>query len=593
MFRVSSLRALRSFRCCVQHRALALAAPATATLSSATSTARQWQQIPGGARASSATAAMVGGTLLSLSLYTLWGEPATQARCDNVLSGNSQNHDLVLLKAVFSGDMEKTKEALENGASASAKHPGGWSALHVAACRGNASLCQLLLDHKASPDVVDEYSGRDFRVLRERQACFPRHLNPTSDFRGFTPLHYAVLMEDVQVVAVLQAACASPFVQDLSGHRAIDYAASEDLKRAMRQYEDEYESLKRKHKEKEEEHARLLRRQFPLEQRVKQHIVGQEGPIRAIGAAIRRRENKWHDEDKPLVFLFLGSSGIGKTELAKRVGQYLNGEKKGAFIRMDMTEFQEKHEVSKFIGSPPGYIGHDEGGQLTKQLAANPSAVVLFDEVEKAHPDVLTVLLQLFDEGRLTDGKGNTIECKDAIFIMTSNLAQEEIAAHASMLRKTQAEGEIEPSKDFREGVIRPILKQHFQRNEFIGRINEILYFLPFSHNELRQLVELQLRRWADKAKQRHKIELTWEPGVTELLCDDYDIHYGARSLQHAVERRVINLLAKSHEEEQLKPGAKVLVSVDGQGGVRLHINNPEEKAASGLFGFLGGKRRE
>ena len=151
--------------------------------------------------------------------------------------------------------------------------------------------------------------------------------------------------------------------------------------------------------------------------------------------AIRRKENGWTDDKHPLVFLFLGSSGIGKTELAKQLASYIHKSDKNGFIRLDMSEYQEKHEVAKLIGAPPGYVGHEEGGQLTKMLKQCKNAVVLFDEVDKAHPDVLTVLLQLFDEGRLTDGKGKTIECTDAIFIMTSNLASEEIAQHALELR--------------------------------------------------------------------------------------------------------------------------------------------------------------
>ncbi len=169
----------------------------------------------------------------------------------------------------------------------------------------------------------------------------------------------------------------------------------------------------------------------------------------------RRKENGWVDDDHPLVFLFLGSSGIGKTELAKQIAKYLYKDKgSDSFIRLDMSEYQEKHEVAKLIGAPPGYVGHDDGGQLTKRLKKCPNAVVLFDEVDKAHPDVLTVLLQLFDEGRLTDGKGKTIECKNAIFVMTSNLAATEIAEHGLQLRREaeeiareRAKGTLEETK--------------------------------------------------------------------------------------------------------------------------------------------------
>ena len=193
------------------------------------------------------------------------------------------------------------------------------------------------------------------------------------------------------------------------------------------------------------------------------------------------------------------------------------------------TEYQSKHEAAKFIGSPPGYVGYEEGGQLTKLLAGNSKAVVLLDEVEKAHPDVLNLMLQLFDEGRITDGQGTTIECKDAIFIMTSNLASDEIAAHGVELRQEAArigtaDETVAVSKAFKEQAIRPILKGHFKRDEFLGRIDEMLYFLPFSPAELRQLVAIQLQRWASKAKARHDIELTWSDAVLGEIAKEYDV---------------------------------------------------------------------
>jgi len=207
-------------------------------------------------------------------------------------------------------------------------------------------------------------------------------------------------------------------------------------------------------------------------------------------------------------------------------------------------------------------------------------AVVLFDEVDKAHPDVLTVLLQLFDEGRLTDGKGKTIECKNALFVMTSNLASTEIAEHALQLRreaqevaKQRYEGSIEDqdledkitiSRHFKERIVQPILKYHFRRDEFLGRINEIVYFLPFSRSELVSLVEKELEFWAERAKKKHKISLTWDKGALSLLADGYNVHYGARSIKHEVERRVVSQLALAHETDQLVPGCQVkLTRVD------------------------------
>ncbi|KAF5398217.1 Caseinolytic peptidase B protein [Paragonimus heterotremus] len=229
-----------------------------------------------------------------------------------------------------------------------------------------------------------------------------------------------------------------------------------------------------------------------------------------------------------------------------------------------MSEYQQKHEVSKFIGSPPGYIGHEQGGQLTEALAACPNAVVLFDETEKAHPDVLTALLQLFDEGRLTDGRGHTIDCKGAIFIMTSNVGSQVIAEHAQALRQAcgNSEADIELSRDFKERVMRPILRHNFLRDEFLGRINEMVYFLPFSTSELTQLVYRSLSTWAEKALQRHSITLTWDREVIDLIVDGYDVYYGARSINYEVERRIVSLLALADEHGLIYPGCTVHISV-------------------------------
>ncbi|KAJ8798259.1 hypothetical protein J1605_001384 [Eschrichtius robustus] len=399
--------------------------------------------------------------------------------------------------------------------------------------------------------------------------------------------------------------------------------------------------LYQQYQEKQRKREAEERRRFPLEQRLKEHIIGQESAIATVGAealqpgitliidcvrlptqvkhealfglefvaAIRRKENGWYDEEHPLVFLFLGSSGIGKTELAKQTAKYMHKDAKKGFIRLDMSEFQERHEVAKFIGSPPGYIGHEEGGQLTKKLKQCPNAVVLFDEVDKAHPDVLTIMLQLFDEvqvslgrdgvgdtcrdarqqvqshlghsqqGRLTDGKGKTIDCKDAIFIMTSNVGSDEIAQHALQLRQealemshnriaenlgdVQTSDKITISKNFKENVIRPILKAHFRRDEFLGRINEIVYFLPFCHSELIQLVNKELNFWAKRAKQRHNITLLWDREVADVLVDGYNVHYGARSIKHEVERRVVNQLAAAYEQDLLPGGCTLRITVE------------------------------
>ncbi|KAK6629500.1 hypothetical protein RUM43_003317 [Polyplax serrata] len=488
-----------------------------------------------------------------------------------------------LLRAAQYGNEMEIKKLASEGVDMNMRHSLGWTALHVASINNRIGVVKALLKAGANPDLGDEFINvqrtsiekglHAMNVLMVREEEFSNRLNNRATFQGFTALHYAVLADDIEIIQALLEGGANPSKENDAGHRPSDYANDGEIKDLLMKHAVKYDEIQKK-KDADE------RRRFPIEQRLKQFIVGQEGPITIVAAAIRRKENGWADDEHPLVFLFLGSSGIGKTELAKQLARYMHKDKQNAFIRLDMSEFQEKHEVAKLIGAPPGYIGHDDGGQLTKRLKKCPNAVVLFDEVDKAHPDVLTVLLQLFDEGRLTDGKGRTIMCKDAVFVMTSNLASDEIAQHAIQLRKeaedlnnerlekdkkgdsTSMIERVTLSRRFKEDVVQPILKHHFRRDEFLGRINEVVYFLPFSQSELLKLVTKELEYWAKRAAEKHNIELTWEPEVVAVLADGYDVHYGARSIKYEVDRRVISQIAAGHEQGVVTPGCVVKIKV-------------------------------
>ncbi|CAK1578875.1 unnamed protein product [Parnassius mnemosyne] len=525
-------------------------------------------------------------------------------------------------KAAQVGNVQELRKQIEvagdrrnDGESAvDRRHPLGWTALMAAAANGQAPAVQELLRLGARPELRDRYAGataaashaglHPLEALQRREDEFCSSMNARASFLGWTALHYAALADSATSAAALLEAGADPTARDHAGRRPLHYARDpsptrEILLQHTRRWEDAAAAA-----------AAEERRRFPLEQRLKQFIVGQQAAIETVAAAVRRKENGWADEEHPLVFLFLGSSGIGKTELAKQLARYMHRDDPAAFIRLDMSEYQEKHEVAKLIGAPPGYVGHEEGGQLTRALARRADAVVLFDEVDKAHPDVLTVLLQLFDEGRLTDGKGKLIECKNAIFVMTSNLASDEIAQYGLKLRREaelraaqrnrpqvtdvskekdennppsppnevadneDPEETLEVSRHFKDSVVRPILKRHFGRDEFLGRINEIVYFLPFSRQELLTLVNMELQHWAEKAKSRHDVDLHWEGGVLGALADGYDVHYGARSIKHEVERRVVNQIALAAERGALGRGCALLLSARA-GRLQLAVRRP------------------
>lgn len=294
-----------------------------------------------------------------------------------------------------------------------------------------------------------------------------------------------------------------------------------------------------------------------LEETLEKRVVGQPVAVHAISESIRRSRAGLSDPKRPTgVFLFLGPTGVGKTELAKALAEQLFGHE-DALIRMDMSEFMEKHSVSKLIGSPPGYIGHDEGGQLSQKLRRRPYSVVLFDEIEKAHNDVTNILLQMFDEGRLTDSKGRLINCKNTLFIMTSNLASQELIE--------KMEGKQQVSKEELMAVIDPILKQHF-KPELLNRLDDILPFLPLEPSVMGEIVKINLEEVKKRMEERH-LKLEWdEPVIEHLAQEGYDPLYGARPLKRLIQKNVSNMLASAILQGKLNSDQTAKLKVQGEG---------------------------
>jgi ATP-dependent Clp protease ATP-binding subunit ClpB len=302
-----------------------------------------------------------------------------------------------------------------------------------------------------------------------------------------------------------------------------------------------------------------------LEAELHRRVVGQEEAIEAVSDAVRRSRAGLQDMKKPIgSFLFLGTTGVGKTELAKALAEYLFDDE-NAMTRIDMSEYQERHSVSRLVGAPPGYVGYDEGGQLTEAVRRKPYSVVLLDEIEKAHPDTFNILLQVLDEGRLTDNKGRVADFKNTIIIMTSNMGsaiiQEKFDPQSSWVLKGDIEATTEAAKIEVLGLLKQIV-----RPEFINRIDEIVMFTPLTNANIKEIVGLQLKS-VIKMLANQQITMDATPEAIEYLAQKgFDPQYGARPVKRVIQREVLNQLSKEILAGKVTAESIILLdSFDGQ----------------------------
>lgn len=297
-----------------------------------------------------------------------------------------------------------------------------------------------------------------------------------------------------------------------------------------------------------------------LEEELHKRVVGQDEAIAAIADAIRRSRAGLQDTKRPIgSFIFLGTTGVGKTELAKALAEFLFNDE-NSMVRIDMSEYQERHTVSRLIGAPPGYVGYDEGGQLTEKVRRKPYSVVLLDEIEKAHPDVFNILLQVLDDGRLTDNKGRTADFRNTIIIMTSNLGSQIISSHNEDLNEKNREQVFEQTRTEVMGLLRKTI-----RPEFLNRIDELIMFRPLSEAEIEGVTELQLKNLRDTLA-GNGITLSYTPAAVKFISGiGFDPQYGARPVKRVIQREVLNALSKKILSGEISRDAVVTLDSDGE----------------------------
>ena len=321
----------------------------------------------------------------------------------------------------------------------------------------------------------------------------------------------------------------------------------------------------------ESEREKLLK----LEDELSKRVVGQEEAIVAVSDAVRRSRAGLQDDKKPIgSFIFLGTTGVGKTELAKSLADYLFNDE-NAMTRIDMSEFQEKHSVSRLVGSPPGYVGYDEGGQLTEAVRRRPYSIILFDEIEKAHPDVFNILLQVLDDGRLTDNKGRTVNFKNTIIIMTSNLGSDMIHQRFDGIKPSEFDRAYELAKS----DVNELLKQTI-RPEFLNRIDETILFLPLTKENIKEIAEIHIVRLVKMLKQQN-IHLVVKADALNWIAEaGYDPFFGARPIKRVIQKKVMNELSKAILANKIDQTQNVVLDLfDDKIVFRKPINEEEEIA--------------
>jgi ATP-dependent Clp protease ATP-binding subunit ClpB len=315
-----------------------------------------------------------------------------------------------------------------------------------------------------------------------------------------------------------------------------------------------------------------LQRLLTLEDELHRRVIGQDEAVTAVAEAVIRARSGLKDPNRPIgSFIFLGPTGVGKTELARALAEFLFDDER-AMIRIDMSEYQEKHTVARLIGAPPGYVGYEEGGQLTEAVRRRPYSVILFDEIEKAHHDVFNVMLQILDDGRLTDGQGRVVDFKNTIVIMTSNIGSPRILEYRGAF-------EGEAYERMKDAVLEEM--RHYFRPEFLNRVDEVIVFHALSEEHLKEVVEIQLDRLRQRLADRHvKLELT-DAARTHLVRAGYDPNYGARPLKRAIQREIETPLGRRILKGEIHDGQAVLVDFDQSRG-ELNFTAQPKKSASG-----------